>query len=75
MHDLWGGKYIVLSSSGYPLGLGPTGFFEAYNPSDVYYWDEIELAQQAIKRLVEAGSGYTVHRIERLVVLQEKFSY
>lgn len=83
MNDLWEGKYLILFPDGSPLAqLDPLdvlmgGYRQAQHPADVLYVDNLDVAKEIAKRVTARSGGvvFTVHRIERLTVLQEKFNY
>lgn len=83
MNDLWEGKYLILFPDGAPLAqLDPLdvlmgGYRQAQHPADVLYVEHFDVAREIAARVKARAGGieFTVHRIERLTIMQEKFSY
>lgn len=74
--DLFAGKAVLLYQTGDFVALDtPSGGYpyKAIHPSQVHFWVSLE---EAIRyREAFPNEKFTAHRVERLEILQEKYSY
>lgn len=75
-HDLWADKYILLYPDGSPVARDDRsgGYpYASSHPSNVKFWTDLREAQRYQEMFKK--EEFTIHRIYRLEILQERYTY